>query len=163
MSTSEQRGLRVNDRQELELGMPLTGTSGHILHVVLKYLNTAANVGQWDGNVLVESTRSYESATPGNASEETCASRGRQNLRVKRFWEVGRGNDDDALILQETVHLHQKLVESLLHVVLITARPLATDCVQLVNEDDGRLLLACGGEEVANTLRTNTHEHLIKL
>lgn len=152
---------RVNDRQKLKLGMPLTGSSGHVLHVVLKDLNSAANVGKWDGNMLVKPARSNE-RTVRSITSDKAVIRERRHLRVKRVGEVSRGNDDDAFILQEAVHFDQKLIESLFHVVLVAARPLATYCVQLVDEDDGRLLLACRSEEVAYTLRTNTHEHFIK-
>ena len=55
---------------------------------------------------------------------------------VKALREVSRRNYDNALVLQETVHLDQELIEGLFQVVLIALAPLPTNGVQFVNEND---------------------------
>jgi len=82
---------------------------------------------------------------------------------VQRLREVGRGDDDDAFRLLETVKFDQKLIEGLLHVVLhmrsalyrcmgrkcshlILSRPLATDSIQLIDEHDCWCFLPSRGE-----------------
>ena len=75
------------------------------------------------------------------------------------------GTDLDSLVAAEPVELVEELEHRPLHLAvtaLLRIEPLGADSVQLVDEDDGRLLLACRSEEVAYTLRTNTHEHFIK-
>lgn len=80
---------------------------------------------------------------------------------IKTLGEVGSRNDDDAFHLLEAVQFDQKLVQSLLHVVLeksaerpgrprlpiasthcVLGAPLTTDRIKFIYEDDRwRLLL----------------------
>ena len=101
-------------------------------------------VGQRDDDLAVEPTRA-------------------EQRRVEDVRPVRRGHDDDALGDVETVHFRQHLVQGLLAFVVAAAEPgaaLAADRVDLVDEDDGGRLLARGLEEVADTARADTDEHL---
>ena len=72
---------------------------------------------------------------------------------VQDVGPVGGGDHDHALGRVEAVHLREHLVEGLLPLVVAAAEPgaaLAADGVDLVDEDDGRGLLAGGLEEVAD-------------
>ena len=77
-------------------------------------------------------------------------------------WGRGGGDDDDALITFKTIHFNQHLVQGLLTFVVTTTQTgatLATDRIDLINEDD-----AGGGflglfEHVTHTGGTDTHEH----
>ncbi len=63
----------------------------------------------------------------------------------------------------EAVHLREHLVEGLLALVVAAAEPgaaLAADGVDLVDEDDGRRLLAGGLEQVADPAGADADEHL---
>jgi hypothetical protein len=83
--------------------------------------------------------------------------------RVEHVGAVGRGDDDDALVGLEAVHLDEELVQRLLALVVTAAEAraaVATDGVDLVDEDDaGRVLLALL-EEVAHAARADADEHL---
>ena len=60
--------------------------------------------------------------------------RGVQDVRT-----VGRGDDDDSLMIGEAVHLHQHLVEGLLALVVAACRGAASaaaDRIDLIDEDD---------------------------
>ena len=88
---------------------------------------------------------------------------GTQQRRVEDVGTVRRGHHHDALGRLEAVHLGEHLVERLLALVVATTEPgaaLATDGVDLVDEDDRRRLLARGLEEIAHPGRADTHEHL---
>src|SRR5262245_57242397 len=71
---------------------------------------------------------------------------GAEQRRIEHVGAVGGGDQDDALVGLEAVHLHQELVERLLALVVAAAQAgaaMATDGVDLVDEDDaGRVLLA---------------------
>src|SRR5690606_25003403 len=85
-----------------------------------------------------------------------------QQGRVEHIRTVGCGNDNDAVIHFETVHLHQQLVEGLLALVMTTAQSgatVATNGVDLVDEDDaGRMLLGLL-EHVTHTAGADPDEH----
>ena len=86
-----------------------------------------------------------------------------QQRRVERVGAVGGADHDDTLGAFEAVHLREHLVERLLALVVATTETgaaLATDRVDLVDEDDRRCLLAGGLEEVAHTARADADEHL---
>ena len=86
-----------------------------------------------------------------------------QQRRVQDVGSVRRGDDDDALGGVEAVHLVQHLVQRLLALVVAATEAgaaLATNGVDLVDEDDGRRLLARGREEVAHAARADADEHL---
>ena len=83
--------------------------------------------------------------------------------RVEHVGPVGRGDDDDALIRLEAVHLDEQLVQGLLALVIAVAEAgaaMAADRVDLVDEDDaGRVLLGLL-EHVADAAGADADEHL---
>ena len=86
-----------------------------------------------------------------------------QQRRVEHVGPVGRGDQDDAAADVEAVHLDQQLVEGLLALVVPTAHAgaaVATDGVDLVDEDDRRGVLLGLLEEVADPAGADTDEHL---
>src|SRR5690606_31233130 len=85
-----------------------------------------------------------------------------QQRRVKHVGTVGSGNHDDAVVHFETVHLHQQLVEGLFTLIMTTAKPgaaMATDGIDLVNENDAGRMLHGLLEHVAHAARNHTHKH----
>jgi len=83
--------------------------------------------------------------------------------------------------LVETIQLDEKLIKSLPEILLVFGAALPTDCVQLINKDDSRLLLSCSCKEftytfgawngrlipffprsVLWTVLTNTHEDFVE-
>lgn len=71
----------------------------------------------------------------------TVEAAGTQQRGVEHVGAVGRGDDDDALIGLETVHLDQQLVQRLLALVIAVAQArtaMAADRVDFVDEDDAR-------------------------
>ncbi len=91
---------------------------------------------------------------------------GTQQRRVEDIRAVGCGDQDNALVRFEPVHLDQQLVEGLLTLVMAPAEPgaaMAADRVDLVDEDDaGRIFLALH-EQVANTAGADPDEHFNKV
>ena len=88
---------------------------------------------------------------------------GPQEGGVEDVGPVGGGHHDHALGGVEAVHLREHLVEGLLALVVPAAEagaPLAADGVDLVDEDDGRRLLAGRLEEVADPAGADADEHL---
>ena len=88
---------------------------------------------------------------------------GTQQRRVEDVGTVGRGDQDDAFVALEAVHLDEQLVQRLLALVVAAAQAGATmtaDGVDLVDEDDaGRVLLALL-EQVADAAGADADEHL---
>ena len=88
---------------------------------------------------------------------------GPQQRRVEHVGPVGRGDQDDAFVGLEAVHLDQQLVERLLALVVAAAEAgaaMAADRVDLVDEDDaGRVLLGLL-EHVAHAGGADADEHL---
>src|SRR5690606_31197011 len=69
---------------------------------------------------------------------------GAQDGGVEDVRAVRRGDDDDALVRLEAVHLHEELIERLLSLVVATAEPgaaMPADRIDLVDEDDARGVL----------------------
>ena len=69
----------------------------------------------------------------------------------------------DPFIAAETIQLVEKLEHRPLHLAvtaLLGIKPLRTDGVQLVNEDNSGCFLLCELERVPDQLRTVTNEHL---
>src|SRR5262245_35934929 len=93
----------------------------------------------------------------------TIEAAGTEKRRIEHVGPVGGGDQDDALVGLEAVHLHQELVERLLALVVAAAQAgaaMAPDRVDLVDEDDaGRVLLALH-EEIAHPRRADADEHL---
>ena len=87
---------------------------------------------------------------------------GRKQRGIEHVGPVGRGDDDDAFVLLEAVHLDQQLVERLLALVVAAAEAraaMAPDRVDFVDEDDaGRVLLGLL-EHVAHAARADADEH----
>src|SRR5882762_10581375 len=71
------------------------------------------------------------------------------NVLIQTFWEICRADDNNPLILPETVHLDKQLIQRLFQVLLVASVTLATDCVQLVDKDNSRLFLACKSKQIA--------------
>ena len=116
----------------------------HLAHVNLQDALAADHVRVRDHDLTVETA-------------------GAQQRRVEHVGTVGGGDQDDAFIGLETVHLDQKLVQRLLALVVAAAKAgaaMAADGVDLVDEDDaGRVLLRLL-EHVADPRRADTDEHL---
>ena len=92
----------------------------------------------------------------------TVEAAGPQQRRIEHVGPVGRGDDDDAFVLLEAVHLDEQLVERLLALVVAAAKAgaaMATDRVDFVDEDDaGRVLLRLL-EHVAHAACADADEH----
>ena len=98
------------------------GRQRHLLHVHGEDLLAAVDVGARHDDLAVEAA-------------------GAQQRRIEHVGTVGRGDDDDAFIGLEAVHLDQQLVEGLLALVIAVAEAgaaMAADGVDLVDEDDAR-------------------------
>src|SRR5690606_26896807 len=86
-----------------------------------------------------------------------------QQRRIEDIRAVGRGDQDDAFVGLEAVHLDQELIEGLLTLVVTTAEAsatVATDGVDLVDEDNARCMLLALLEEVAHAAGADADEHL---
>lgn len=76
-----------------------------------------------------------------------------------------KGTHLDSTIARETIQLVQQLQHCPLHfpiTTLIAVKPLCSDSIQLVDEDDSRRLLFGKFESVADEFRTITEIHLDK-
>mmetsp|Transcript_73448 Transcript_73448/g.146097 ORF Transcript_73448/g.146097 Transcript_73448/m.146097 type:complete len:217 (-) Transcript_73448:762-1412(-) len=110
----------------------------------------AVVVGQIDGHTAIETARPEQGI-------------------IQDVGTVGRRKDDDARVALEAVHLSQDLVERLLALVVTASTAarasstLATDGVDLVNEDDARRVLFSLTEEVAHACGADANEHLDEL
>ena len=88
---------------------------------------------------------------------------GAQQRRVEHVGPVGGGDQDDAVVRLEAVHLDEQLVQRLLALVVTTAEAraaVATDGVDLVDEDDAGGVLLPLLEQVAHAAGADAHEHL---
>src|SRR5438270_4575923 len=88
---------------------------------------------------------------------------GTQKRGVEHVGAVGRGDDDDALVGLEAVHLDQQLVEGLLALVVAVSEAgtaMASDGVDLVDERDTRRRLLGLITHVAHAACTDADEHL---
>ena len=87
---------------------------------------------------------------------------GTEQRRIENVRPVRRRDDDDALIGREAVHLHQKLIQRLL-ALLVAERVAAaapSDGVELVDEDDARVVAPRILEELADPRRADARVHL---
>ena len=114
------------------------------LYVDVQDLPTVLQLGKRNDHLTVESARPQQG--------------GVQDVR-----SVGGGDHHDAFAGLEAVHLRQNLVQRLLPLVVPAAHAgaaLASDRVDLVDEDDGPAHLACRFEQVADPAGSHAHEHL---
>ena len=121
-----------------------SGASGTLLHMDLQDVFAADHVRVGHHHLAVETA-------------------GAQQRRIEHVGPVGGGDQDDAFVGLEAVHLDQQLVERLLALVVATAKAgaaMAADRVDFVDEDDaGRVLLGLL-EHVAHAARADADEHL---
>ena len=114
------------------------------LGVHLEDLLAADQVGTVDGDLPVEAA-------------------GAQQRRVEDVGPVGRGDQDDAALDVEAVHLDEQLVQRLLALVVAAAEAgaaVAADGVDLVDEDDGGRVGLGLLEQVADAAGADADEHL---
>ena len=120
------------------------GRQRHLAHVHLQDLLAAGDVRVGHHDLAVEAA-------------------GAQQRGVEHVGTVGGGDEDDALVGLEAVHLDQQLVQRLLALVVAAAEARAAmpaDGVDLVDEDDaGRILLGLL-EHVAHARGADADEHL---
>ena len=138
---------RKSDRDLCHAGKIHTGLQGLVAGVDLQDVLAAADVGTVDLDLTVKAAGTEQSG-------------------VKHVGTVGGGDDHDALVRAEAVHFHEQLVEGLLTLVVTAAKAcasLATDGIDLVDEDDGRACLAGGLKEVADAGSTHTDVHLYEI
>ena len=115
----------------------------HLAGVDLEDLLAADEVGVRHIDLTIEAARTHQ-------------------RRIEHVRTVGRGDEDDALIGLEAVHLDQQLVQRLLALVIAAAETgaaMTADRVDLVDEDDaGRVLLRLL-EHVAHAAGADADEH----
>ena len=120
------------------------GRQGHLAHVHLQDLLAAGDVRVGHDDLAVEAA-------------------GTQQRGVEHVRAVGGGDDDDAFVGLEAVHLDEQLVQRLLALVVAAAEAGAAvpaDGIDLVDEDDaGRVLLGLL-EHVAHARCADADEHL---
>ena len=117
---------------------------GDLLGVDLEDLFAATDVGTIDDDATIEAA-------------------GAEKSGVENVGAVGRGDEDDAVVGLEAVHLDEELVEGLLALVVSAAEACAavtSDCVDLVDEDDAGGVLLALLEEVADAGCADADEHL---
>ncbi len=88
---------------------------------------------------------------------------GPQQRRIEHVGTVGGGDQDDAFVGLEAVHLDQQLVQGLLALVVSAAQARATmtaDGVDFVDEDDAGSVLLALLEQVADAACADADEHL---
>ncbi len=116
---------------------------GHRAHVHLEHLLAATDVRQRHRHLTVEAARA-------------------QQRRVQHVGTVGGGDHDHAVVVVETVHLHQQLVQGLLAFVMTAAQAGATaaaDGVDLVDKDDAGGVLLGLIKHVTDPGRAHADEH----
>ena len=89
-----------------------------------------------------------------------------QQGRVQNVGTVGGGHEDHALAVSEAVHFHQQLVEGLFAFVVSAAHAgaaLATNRINLVDEDDAGAVFFGLFEQVTDAGGTHTDEHFHKV
>ncbi len=126
-----------------DLGLDVGGER-HLAHVHQQDLLAAADVRQRHDHLAVEAARTHQ-------------------RRVEHVGTVGGGDDDDARVALEAVHLHQQLIERLLALVVAAAQAraaLAADGVDFVDEHDAGRVLFRLLEHVAHARRADADEHL---
>ena len=119
----------------------------HLAHVHFQDLLSAGNVRVRHDDLAIEAARAQQ--------------RGVEHVRP-----VGRGDQDDAFIGLEPVHLDEQLVQGLLTLVIAAAQPRAAmpaDGVDLVDKDDAGCVLLALFEHVAHAAGADADKHLDKV
>src|SRR5690606_34089471 len=100
---------------------------GHLAGVHSEDPFTTSNIGSWNCHSTIKATRAQDG--------------GIEHIRA-----IGCRHNDDALVRLKTVHLHQKLIECLLALIMTasqTSASVSTHRVDFINENDaGCVLLA---------------------
>ena len=109
--------------------------------VHLEHADAALDSGRRDEHLAVEAARAQE-------------------RRVELLEQVGRRDHDDASARGEAVHLDQQLVERLVLLAGDVHAAVTADGVELVDEDDRRLVLARLGEQPPDAGGAEAGEHL---
>ncbi len=115
----------------------------HLAHVDFEDLLAAAHVGQRHDHLAVESART-------------------QQRRIEHIGPVGGGNDDDAFIALEAVHLDQQLVQGLLALIMAAAQAgaaMPAHRIDFIDEDDAGGVLLGLLEHVAHARGADADEH----
>ena len=117
---------------------------GNLAGVHAQDLFAAANVGTRHHHAAIEAARP-------------------QQRRIEHVRTVGSGDQDDAFVRLEAVHLDQQLVQGLLALVVSAAQASATMAahgVDFVDEDDAGSVLLALLEQVADAAGAHADEHL---
>ena len=129
----------ARDRQRLDVAR-----DRHLAHVHFQDLLAAAQIRQRHDDLAIETART-------------------QQRRIEHVRAVRRGDDDDAFVAFEAVHLDEQLIQRLLALVVTAAETgaaMAADRVDLVDEDDARRVLLRLLEHVAHARGADADEHL---
>ena len=116
---------------------------------------TLASISGATGTLRICTFRICSRPTTSGLGTTICRSKrpGRNNARVEHVRPVGGGDQDDAFIGLETVHLDEQLVERLFALVIAAAKAraaMAADRVDFVDEDDAGCVLLGLLEHVAH-------------
>ncbi len=88
---------------------------------------------------------------------------GPQQRGVEHVRPVRRGDDDDAAILLESIHLYEELVQRLFAFIVPTAQsgaPVPADCIDFIDKYNRGCILLSGLEQVPDAARTDSDKHL---
>ena len=120
-----------------------SGSTGNLARVDAEDGLASLQVGVADGHLAVEPARP-------------------QQRRIEDVRPVGGGDDDDAAVRLEAVHLDQQLVERLLALFVAerAAAAAAADGVELVDEHDARGMAAGVAEQAADARGADAGIHL---
>ena len=97
--------------------------------------DASRDIGLIDDDLTVKATRS-------------------QKCPVQNIGAVGCGNDDNALVRRETVHLNKQLIQRLFALIMPAAdicTALTTNGINLIDKDYARGIFLCLREEVTNS------------
>ncbi len=89
-----------------------------------------------------------------------------EQRRIEDIGAVGGGNQNDAFIGFESVHLHQELVQGLFAFVMTATQSgpaMAADGVDFIDKDDARRVFLALHKQIAYARSAHAHEHLHKV
>ena len=116
---------------------------GLVAQVHLEDTLAATKVGRVHHDLAVEATRA-------------------QQRGIEHVGAVRRGDEDDAVVRLEAVHLHEELIERLLALIMTTTKAGATVTahgIDFVDEDDARRMRLALLEQIAHARGTDADEH----